>query len=112
MRIAKQEKVFRKGYMQNHTNEVFTVFRFSALRPPTYNLLDVNNVKIEGKFFRAQASQSKYVSYRGLKKWMHPKNSQKTWYPQHQKKFLWKLKVEIPQPVISTTYSKEKGKEL
>ena len=54
VRIAKPDETFRKGHMQNYTNEVFKVFKVATLSPPTYNLLDANNVKIEGKFYEPE----------------------------------------------------------
>ena len=50
VRIAKPDEIFRKGYKQNYTDEVFRVFKVATLSPSTYNLIDANNVIIEGKF--------------------------------------------------------------
>ena len=35
VRIAKPDEIFRKGYKQNYTDEVFTVFKVATLSPPT-----------------------------------------------------------------------------
>ena len=34
-RIAKHDKKFRKGYKQNYTDEVFTIFKTATVSPPT-----------------------------------------------------------------------------
>ena len=57
VRIAKPDEKFRKGYKQNYTDEVFTVFKVATLSPPTYNLIDANNVLIEGKFYKPELVQ-------------------------------------------------------
>ena len=57
VRIAKPDEIFRKGYKQNYTDEVFTVFKVATLSPPTYNLIDANNVIIEGKFYEPDLVQ-------------------------------------------------------
>ena len=50
VRIAKPDEIFRKIYKQKHTDEVYTVFKFATLNPPMYNLIDANNVILEGNF--------------------------------------------------------------
>ena len=57
VRIAKPDETFRKGYKQNYTDEVFTVFKVATLSPPTYNLIDEDNVIIEGKFYEPELVQ-------------------------------------------------------
>ena len=57
VRIAKPDEIFRKGYKQNYTDEVFTVFKVATLSPPTYNLIDANNFIIEGKFYEPELVQ-------------------------------------------------------
>ena len=57
VRIAKPDDTFRKGYTQNYTDEVFTVLRLATTSPPTYNLIDANNVKILGKFYEPELVQ-------------------------------------------------------
>ena len=51
VRSAKPDEKFRKGYKQNYTNEFFTIFKIATVSPPTYNLIDAQNVIIEGKFY-------------------------------------------------------------
>ena len=57
VRIAKPDEIFRKGYKQNYTDEVFTVFKVATLSPPTYNLIDASNVIIKGKFYEPELVQ-------------------------------------------------------
>ena len=40
VRIAKPDEIFRKVYKENHTDDVFTVFKVATPGPPTYNLID------------------------------------------------------------------------
>ena len=54
VRIAKPDEKFRKGHQQNHTDEVFTIFKIATVSPPTYNLIDAENVIIEGKFYQPE----------------------------------------------------------
>ena len=57
VRIAKHDEKFRKGYKQNYTNEVFTIFKIATVSPPKYNLIDANHVIIEGKFHEPELVQ-------------------------------------------------------
>ena len=57
VRIAQHDKKFRKGYKQNFTDEVFTIFKIATVSPPTYNLIDANNFIIEGKFYEPELVQ-------------------------------------------------------
>ena len=57
VRIAKHDEKFRKGYKQNYTDEVLTIFKIATVSPPTYNLIDAKNVIIEGKFFEPELVQ-------------------------------------------------------
>ena len=57
VRIAKHDERFRKGYKQNYTDEVFTILKIDTVSPPTYNLIDANNVIIEGKFYEPELVQ-------------------------------------------------------
>ena len=57
VRIAKHDKKFRKIYKQNYTEEVFTIFKTATVSPPTYNLIDANNVIVEGKFYEPELVQ-------------------------------------------------------
>ena len=57
VRIAKPDEKFRKGYKQNYTNEIFTIFKIATVSPPTYNLIDADNVIVEGKFYELHLIQ-------------------------------------------------------
>ena len=57
IRIAKPDEIFRKGYEQNYTEEVFTVFKVATLSPPSYNLIDANNFLIKGKIYEPELVQ-------------------------------------------------------
>ena len=57
VRIAKPDEIFRKGYKQKYTDEVFAVFKVATLSSQTYNLIDANNVVIEGKFYESELVQ-------------------------------------------------------
>ena len=61
VRIAKPDNTFGKGYTQNFTDDVnddvFTVLRLATTSPPIYNLIDANNVKIQGKFCEPELVQ-------------------------------------------------------
>ena len=48
--LAKVDILFRKGYKQSFSDEVFDVFDISTRNPPIYNLIDSNREPIEGKF--------------------------------------------------------------
>ena len=57
VRIAKHDKKFRKVYKQNYTDEVSTIFKIATVSPPTYNLLDADNVIIDAKFYEPELVQ-------------------------------------------------------
>ena len=57
VRIAKHDEKFRKGYKQNYADEVFTIFKIATVNPPTYNLIDADNVIIEGIFYEPELVQ-------------------------------------------------------
>ena len=57
IRIAKPDEKFGKGYKQNYTDEVFTIFKIATVSPPTYNFIDADNVIIEGKFYEPELVQ-------------------------------------------------------
>ena len=57
VRMANHDEKFRTGYKQNYTDEVFTIFKIATASPPTYNLIDANNVIIEGKFYQPELVQ-------------------------------------------------------
>ena len=77
VRIAKHDEKFKKGYKQNYTDEVFMIFKITV-SPPTYNLIDAENVIIEGKFYEPEIFQVNVLVTADEQKWIPPKNSQST----------------------------------
>ena len=54
VRISKARRTFKKGYLPNWTEEIFTIaFRENKSRP-VYILKDYNNELIEGKFYEEE----------------------------------------------------------
>lgn len=54
VRISKARRTFKKGYLPNWTEEIFTIaFRENKSRP-VYVLKDYNNEFIEGKFYEEE----------------------------------------------------------
>lgn len=51
VRISKYKHVFRKGYLPNWTNEVFTVYRVQPTTPTTYLLKDSRGELLQGGFY-------------------------------------------------------------
>lgn len=51
VRISKSKSVFRKGYLPNWTEEVFTILKRYATIPPTYILSDLKNNTLGGRFY-------------------------------------------------------------
>ena len=54
VRIASRNVPFRKGYLQQFTNEVFTIAKLFSTHPPAYILRDEQNEEIQGKFYEAE----------------------------------------------------------
>ena len=54
VRIVKKDNVFRKGYEQSFTDEVFEIIDIPTLFPPSYSLIDVKKEQIEGKFYQSE----------------------------------------------------------
>ena len=57
VRIAKPDEKFGKGYKENYTNNVYTIFKIATVSPTTYNLIDADNVIIHGKFYEPELVQ-------------------------------------------------------
>ena len=52
VRISKyKRKVFDKGYTPNWTEEIFMVDKIQSTNPITNRLKDLNNEKIQGRFY-------------------------------------------------------------
>ena len=54
VRVSKENLLFRKGYKQNFTDEIFQIKKIATLNPPTYNLLDSAKEKLLGKFYQPE----------------------------------------------------------
>ena len=51
VRISKARRVFKKGYLPQWTEEIFTVFKVQATHPPTFLLKDYDGEKLKGSFY-------------------------------------------------------------
>lgn len=54
VRISKAKKTFRRGYLPNWTDEVFTIFKRYSTSPPTYILHDLKGNVVSGRFYEAE----------------------------------------------------------
>jgi transposase InsO family protein len=59
VRISKFRKTFRKGYLPNWTNELFTIIKVQPTFPVTYLLSDVHGEQIKGAFYNEELQKSK-----------------------------------------------------
>lgn len=59
VRISKYKKTFKKGYLPNWTNEIFTVYAVKPTRPVTYILKDVKGETLKGGFYEQELSKTK-----------------------------------------------------
>ncbi|GBN93373.1 Putative uncharacterized transposon-derived protein F54H12.3 [Araneus ventricosus] len=51
VRISKAKKTFRRGYLPNWSDEVFTIDKRFATNPPTYILKDLKGETLKGRFY-------------------------------------------------------------
>ena len=51
VRVSKLSNIFRKGYENNWSEEIFYVNKVYSTQPKTYNIRDSNNEVLEGKFY-------------------------------------------------------------
>jgi len=58
VRISKKRHVFKKSYLPNWTNEVFTVHRIQPTTPVTYILKDKNGNILSGGFYQQELQKS------------------------------------------------------
>ena len=100
VRIAKPDDTFRKGYAQNYTDEVFTVLRLATTSPPTYNLIDANNVKILGKFYEPELVQVNVLNTEEEQWFLTAMSLQLTCYQIHQ----WTFSMKILWQHFGTNY--------
>jgi hypothetical protein len=65
VRISYRKKPFRKGYLPNFTDEIFTIEKARNTKPPTYLLVDDNGEQIKGWFYNENLVRtSKDTTYR------------------------------------------------
>ena len=58
VRISKYKRVFKKGYLPNWTNEIFTIYAVKPTTPVTYILQDSKGVILKGGFYEQELSKS------------------------------------------------------
>lgn len=72
VRISKYKHVFKKGYLPNWTNEIFTVLAVRPTNPVTYTLQDSQGEVLHGTFYEQELTKSKtgnvYLVEKVLKK--------------------------------------------
>ena len=56
VRIAKTDLLFRKGYKQTFTDEVFEIVAIPTVNLPRYSLIDAEKNEISGKFYEKELS--------------------------------------------------------
>lgn len=54
VRISRKKNMFEKGYIQNFTDELFTVIDQLPTNPRTYKIIDDNNELIVGSFYEKE----------------------------------------------------------
>ena len=60
VRIAKQDLLFKKGYKQIFTDELFRITSMKTFSPPTYSLADAEGEDIQGKFYEPELTKVKW----------------------------------------------------
>jgi hypothetical protein len=60
VRISIKKAVFSKGYLENWSTEVFTVYKVNKTSPPTYQLQDYTGKPISGCFYTEEISKTNY----------------------------------------------------
>ena len=54
VRISKADLLFRKGYKQTFSNEVFEIYDIPTTNPPTYSLIDASQEPVKGKIYELE----------------------------------------------------------
>ena len=57
VRIAAKNVPFKKGYLQQLTNEFFSISTVFSTHPPSYILCDEKGQAIQGKFYEAEINK-------------------------------------------------------
>ena len=58
VRISKLKNIFAKGYTHNWSKEIFIVNKINDTVPYTYNLKDLNDEEIIGRFYDRELQKS------------------------------------------------------
>jgi transposase InsO family protein len=59
VRISKAKRQFRKGYLPNWSDEIFTVHQVKTTQPPVYVLKDYHDEVLEGTFYEQELQKVK-----------------------------------------------------
>ena len=59
VRISKAKKQFKKGYLPNWSEEIFTVHKVKRTQPPVYVLKDFHDEVLEGTFYEQELQKVK-----------------------------------------------------
>ena len=71
VRISKTKDIFEKGYTPNWSKEVFKIVSVSnEVEPFMYQLVDLLNEKIEGKFYETELQKTNLQDYKRIEKIM------------------------------------------
>jgi hypothetical protein len=62
VRISRYKTTFRKGYLPNWTNEIFTIHTINPSRPPTYLLKDIKGEVVKGSFYEHELMKTKHAT--------------------------------------------------
>jgi hypothetical protein len=54
VRISKARRTFKKGYLPNWTEEVFTITKRVLRRPPVYKIADFDDEELKGTFYEQE----------------------------------------------------------
>ena len=58
-RVSKSKNIFAKGYTPNWSSEIFIVDKINDTVPYTYNLKDLNDEEIIGRFYDKELQKSR-----------------------------------------------------
>ena len=62
VRISKAKKQFKKGYLPNWSDEIFTVHEVKQTQPPVYKLKDYHDEVLEGTFYEQELQKVQVTS--------------------------------------------------
>ena len=54
VRLVKGRRMFKKGYSETHTREIFRLSTVKRTTPVTYGLTDLNGEEIKGSFYEEE----------------------------------------------------------